>query len=80
MLGDGIMRRMPSEEPNAPLVRRSWHAAVDLAAGTVVGAEDAVALRPEGGVAPSVDLVGRVLAANVSAGRPLTEADLEPLP
>lgn len=80
MLGDGVKRRMPSEEPNAPLVRRSWHAAVDLVAGSAIADSDVVALRPEGGLAPSVDIIGRVLVSNVRGGYPITDADLEPQP
>ena len=76
-LGDGVKRRMPSEEENARLVRRSWHAARDLATGTVLTAADVVLLRPEGGVGPAVELPGRVLARDVAAGSPVLGADLE---
>jgi N-acetylneuraminate synthase/N,N'-diacetyllegionaminate synthase len=76
-LGDGVKRRMPSEEENARLVRRSWHAARDLAAGTVLTAADVVLLRPEGGLGPAVELTGRVLARDVAAGSPVLGADLE---
>lgn len=67
-VGDGRKRRMASEEANAPLVRRSWHAARDLGAGEVLGEDDVVALRPEGGLPPTVDLAGLVLAHNVATG------------
>ncbi|HET8614357.1 MAG TPA: N-acetylneuraminate synthase family protein [Actinomycetales bacterium] len=76
-LGDGVKRRMPSEEENATLVRRSWHAGRDLAAGATLTAADVVLLRPEGGVSPGVDLTGRVLARDVAAGAPVLETDLE---
>jgi N-acetylneuraminate synthase/N,N'-diacetyllegionaminate synthase len=75
-LGDGVKRRMPSEEENAALVRRSWHAAFDLAVGSVLADEHLVVLRPEDGLSPGVDLRGRVLARAVPAGAPLTAADL----
>ncbi|MDC5697652.1 N-acetylneuraminate synthase family protein [Intrasporangium calvum] len=75
-LGDGVKRRMPSEEENATLVRRSWHAAVDLPAGTVLRGEHLLLLRPEGGVSPAVDLRGLVVAADIPAGAPITHADL----
>jgi len=75
-LGDGVKRRMPSEQENATLVRRSWHAAVDLPAGTVLGGEHLSLLRPEGGLSPAVDLRGRVVATAVPAGAPITDADL----
>ncbi|GAA4165624.1 N-acetylneuraminate synthase [Gryllotalpicola daejeonensis] len=68
MLGDGRKRRMPSELENAPLVRRSWHATRDLAAGLVLGADDVIGLRPESGISVSVDIVGRTLVRAVAAG------------
>jgi N,N'-diacetyllegionaminate synthase len=76
-LGDGRKRRMPSEEENAPLVRRSWHAARDLEAGTVLAPEDLVLLRPEGGAAPSVAVVGRSLVTAVRSGAPVRPVDLD---
>jgi N,N'-diacetyllegionaminate synthase len=75
-LGDGRKRRMPSERENAALVRRSWHAATDLPAGTVLREEHLALLRPEGGVSPAVDIRGRALARPVLAGAPVVEADL----
>ncbi|GAA2153000.1 N-acetylneuraminate synthase [Humibacillus xanthopallidus] len=75
-LGDGVKVRMPSEEENAVLVRRSWHAAHDLAAGAALTGADLQLLRPEGGISPAVDIRGRVLARDVSAGAPLTDDDL----
>jgi N,N'-diacetyllegionaminate synthase len=75
-LGDGTKRRVPAEEENAHLVRRSWHAARTLDAGTVLTAADLVLLRPEGGVAPSQVLVGRILATGVEHGSPVRHTDL----
>ncbi|EWT01125.1 N-acetylneuraminate synthase [Intrasporangium oryzae NRRL B-24470] len=76
-LGDGLKRRMPSEEENATLVRRSWHATANLAAGHVLSEADLSLLRPEGGISPAVDVVGRVLRRGVAAGAPLLDEDLE---
>jgi N-acetylneuraminate synthase/N,N'-diacetyllegionaminate synthase len=76
-LGDGVKRRQPAEEENAGLVRRSWHAARHLAVGTVLGADDLVLLRPEGGAAPSQTLVGHTVLAPVEAGAPVRPDDLE---
>lgn len=76
-LGDGVKRRMPSEQDNAVLVRRSWHAAVDLTAGSVIEGDQLALLRPEGGVSPAVDIRGRVVARDVPRGAPITDADLE---
>ena len=67
---------MPSEEENAVLVRRSWHAARALAAGTALTGADLQLLRPEGGISPAVDIRGRVLARDVAAGAPVTDDDL----
>ncbi|MDV3222699.1 N-acetylneuraminate synthase family protein [Intrasporangium sp.] len=75
-LGDGVKRRMPSEQENAVLVRRSWHAAVDLPAGTVLDETHLSLLRPEDGISPAIDLRGRVVARAVAAGEPITDADL----
>ena len=72
MVGDGVKRRMPSEEENAPLVRRSWHARNDLPAGHILTAEDLLALRPEAGVPPTQRIEGRALRTAVAAGSPIT--------
>ena len=76
-LGDGVKVRQPSEQENATLVRRSWHAASRLPAGHVLSGDDLRLLRPEGGVSPAVDLRGRILAREVAAGAPVTPDDLE---
>lgn len=77
-LGDGIKRRVPSEEENAPLVRRSWHARRDLAAGAVLDDADIVALRPESGIPVAMDIVGSRLARAVPTGQALVPADVAP--
>jgi N-acetylneuraminate synthase/N,N'-diacetyllegionaminate synthase len=78
-LGDGVKRRMPSEEENATLVRRSWHAATDLPAGTVLDGGHLLLLRPEGGISPAVDLRGRVVSRAIRSGAPITDADISPV-
>ncbi|MGZ4600904.1 MAG: N-acetylneuraminate synthase family protein [Oryzihumus sp.] len=78
-LGDGVKRRMPAEEENAGLVRRSWHAAVDLQPGTVLAAEHLSLLRPEGGLSPAVDLFGASVTRHVAAGAPITIGDVSGL-
>jgi len=75
-LGDGRKRRMPSEEANASLVRRSYHAARDIAQGAVITADDVAILRPEGGLAPSSLVIGQTAARNVTAGAALLGEDL----
>ena len=72
---------MPSEVENAALVRRSWHAATDLAAGTVLGDAHLALLRPEGGVSPAVDIRGRVVARQLgAAGAPSRTPTSRPSP
>ncbi|MFL6099150.1 MAG: N-acetylneuraminate synthase family protein, partial [Actinomycetales bacterium] len=75
-LGDGVKAPVPAEAANAPLVRRSWHAARDLGPGERLTTDDVALLRPASGLAPSVDLVGRELARPVRRGEPLLAADL----
>jgi N-acetylneuraminate synthase/N,N'-diacetyllegionaminate synthase len=75
-LGDGIKRPAAAEVENAPLVRRSWHAARPLRAGQRVAAEDVVLLRPAQGLEPATVLVGRQLARDVRAGAPVGAEDL----
>jgi N-acetylneuraminate synthase/N,N'-diacetyllegionaminate synthase len=76
-LGDGVKRRQPSEEENATVVRRSWHAVRDLAAGSVLAPGDAIALRPETGVSAAVDVVGSRLTVDVVAGQPIPPGALD---
>ena len=77
ILGDGIKRRMPSEEENASLVRRSWHATRNLPRGHSIRPGDLVALRPESGISAAVPVLGRVLLHDVPQGDPLTSDSLE---
>ena len=67
MLGDGEKKPAPGEAETAALVRRSWHAARDIPAGTMLSASDLVLKRPADGVAPNVSLVGRRLAVALRA-------------
>jgi N,N'-diacetyllegionaminate synthase len=77
-LGSGSKQPAPAEAENAPLVRRSWHAACDLRAGQRIVAADLALLRPAAGIAPSHDIVGRTLANDVAQGQPVHTADLQP--
>ena len=71
MLGDGVKRRMPSEEENAPLVRRSWHVVADVPAGHVLTATDVMALRPESGITAAHNVLGLVTTRPLAAGEAL---------
>jgi N-acetylneuraminate synthase/N,N'-diacetyllegionaminate synthase len=75
-LGDGVKRPSAAEAPNAPLVRRSWHAARDLAAGEMLDAADVVALRPASGIPTAIDPTGRRMTNAVRRGEPLRAQDL----
>jgi len=70
MLGPGVKRPMPAEEPNAPAVRRSIAAARTLEAGTVIAPGDLTWVRPRRGLAPGHEdeLIGRRLAVQVEDG------------
>lgn len=76
-LGDGVKRRVPAEEANARLARRSLHAARDILAGQTLAPEDVVALRPEGGLAPGALVVGRVAHREIKRGEQIFDADLD---
>jgi len=76
-LGDGTKVPAPVELPVRDVARRSWHATRDLHAGHVLRPEDIVALRPAGGVAPTVEIVGRRLAHDVRSGSAVACDDLE---
>jgi sialic acid synthase SpsE len=76
MLGDGVKRPVVEELDVAALVRRSWHAKSDLAAGQTVQAEDLLLLRPASGLPPSQCPIGRRLSRKVAAGSPIRVSDL----
>jgi N,N'-diacetyllegionaminate synthase len=78
-LGDGVKRRVPSEEEKRPLVRRGWHAAHDLRMGHQLLEGDLLALRPETGLSVGLDLVGVRLMRDVAEGDAFQPEDLEPL-
>jgi N-acetylneuraminate synthase/N,N'-diacetyllegionaminate synthase len=78
-LGDGVKRRVASEEENAPLVRRGWHAARDLEPGHLLVEGDLLALRPETALSVGLDLAGVRLLRGVTKGDALQPEDLEPL-
>lgn len=77
-LGDGIKRPVQAEREIMVVARRSLFAARDIAAGTVIGAEDLIALRPGDGVSAARhdEVVGRATARAIPVGAKLMGADL----
>ncbi len=75
-LGDGEKRPAPGEVETAALVRRSWHATRDLAAGAVIGETDIALKRPADGLGPASSPVGRTLVNPVDGGAPVRSGDL----
>ncbi len=67
MLGNGEKRPAPGECETAALVRRSWHAARDVPAGTILSTDDLVLKRPADGLAPSNCPAGHRLATGLCA-------------
>ena len=76
-LGDGDKHPAAGEVEIALLVRRSWHAARDLAPGTVLDDSDVALLRPADGLDPRARPVGRSLRRALAANEPIREDDLE---
>ncbi|MDO8836722.1 MAG: N-acetylneuraminate synthase family protein [Vicinamibacterales bacterium] len=77
-LGDGRKQCLAAEAVNLTASRRSLYAQRDLRQGEVVTPGDVIALRPSAGLEPrqARDLIGRVLARDVSAGGAFLEQDL----
>jgi N,N'-diacetyllegionaminate synthase len=75
-LGDGSKAPTADEVVTAGLVRRSWHVTRDLKAGAVLGEADLALLRPAAGIAPAVDVVGRVIVRDLRRGAPLRAEDI----
>ncbi len=69
-LGHGRKEPAPGEEAIAAVVRKSLVAARDLAPGTVLGADDLIALRPGLGISPAERdrVLGRQLSIRLEAG------------
>ena len=76
-LGSGDKVPAPGEAETAKLVRRSWHAARHLSAGTILEEKDIVLIRPADGLPPDEPLIGRRLRVGRTASAPILETDLE---
>jgi N-acetylneuraminate synthase/N,N'-diacetyllegionaminate synthase len=73
LIGDGVKRIMPAEEPSLRGARRSIMAARDLPAGTVLAKSDLTWLRPRTGLPPGKEreLIGQRLAKGIRRGEPV---------
>jgi len=78
-MGDGRKRQTAGEASTASVARRSLVAAMDIAAGTVLGDDMVAAMRPGTGLPPAMRtfVVGRVLRCDVSRGQLLQLEMLE---
>lgn len=78
-LGDGIKGPLPAEADTRAVARRSLVARVEIPAGATVEAGMLTALRPAGGIPPSLvaQVIGRRTRRPLSAGQFLDWSDLE---
>jgi N,N'-diacetyllegionaminate synthase len=76
--GDGVKRPAASELANLRVVRRSLHAARDIAAGSLLTADDLISLRPGGGVEPAHEhfVVGKKALRTIPRGKMLSYTDV----
>ena len=79
LIGTGGKRVLPVEEEVRTAVRRAVHALRDIAAGSVLTADDTVCLRPADGIAPADEgtLIGRRVDRDIAAGTPIDESALD---
>lgn len=66
----------PEERETATLVRRSWHAARGLRAGSIIAHDDIALKRPAHGLPPSATIVGRRLVRDLATDQPIMAADV----
>lgn len=74
----GNARKAPGaeERATAALVRRSWHAARSLRAGTALTHDDVALKRPASGLPPSFRIEGRRLTRDLAPDQPIMAADV----
>lgn len=75
-LGQATKQPLKEERATAALVRRSWHAARDLAAGQILSQDDIMLIRPASGLPPRENPIGCKLQENVNAFAPITSSDI----
>jgi len=75
-LGNGVKAPSAAELEVAEVARKSWHAAVDLQAGTVLAAGDVCLKRPATGLSAVSSPIGQSLKFARAAGEPIRKADI----
>jgi pseudaminic acid synthase len=77
-LGSGELVR-PEAEKGSAVFRRSLYVVADIEAGDRLTPDNIRSIRPGAGMSPARydEVIGRKTARHISAGTPLTEADLE---
>ncbi|HEU5149620.1 MAG TPA: UDP-N-acetylglucosamine 2-epimerase [Iamia sp.] len=76
-LGTGEKQTQPAELPNRRAARRSWYTTRDVPAGAVLVRDDVIALRPETGLRPDVDLLGATTRRPIAEGGSIDVDDVE---
>ena len=77
MLGSGEKAPCAAELDTAKIARRSWHAARDLAPGTVLAEGDVILKRPAHGLGSDRSPLGKTLTRGVTADAPIHASDLD---
>ncbi len=74
-IGTGVKERQAAEEANVAPSRRSLYAARTISRGTVLSAEDLVALRPGSGLPANAlpRVIGATLLCDIEAGQPIVQ-------
>jgi N-acetylneuraminate synthase/N,N'-diacetyllegionaminate synthase len=75
-LGDGAKAPSAAELEVAQVARKSWHAAADLAAGTVLAADDICLKRPATGLSAAQSPIGSCLKIARAADQPIRAVDI----
>ncbi len=75
-LGDGVKAPSAAELEVAQVARKSWHAATELAAGTVLVADDVCLKRPATGLSATQSPVGYRLKIARAVDEPIRETDI----
>jgi sialic acid synthase SpsE len=75
----GYIARTSEEEKNIWFMRKSIHAATDLAPGTILSSKDVIVCRPQDGASSWLidEVIGKKLLTPKKSGHPIDLGDLE---